>query len=175
MNIILCCRYFTVRKSGSYVYVQKSARYWHLTCCNIQLTLYKALHFSEWLQKIVKMFYVTVIKTSLLLCSMDGMGPNFSFTMHDREWRDPVSELLPNPLLPLHPPVWKEFENIYIGSAPSTVNQNTLAWPHCSDIQVIKEDENAPRTTSLFASIPPTPHSAVPVSSLSLLSLSSLW
>jgi hypothetical protein len=58
---------------------------------NIQLTLYKALHFPEVPLKIVKIFYVTVIKTSLLLCSKNGMWPKLVLTTHEREWRDHVS------------------------------------------------------------------------------------
>ncbi len=50
---------------------------------NIQLKMYKALHFSEGPLKIVKIFQITVMKTSLLLCSMDWMWPKLALTTHD--------------------------------------------------------------------------------------------
>jgi hypothetical protein len=60
---------------------------------NIQLRLYKALHFSEGPFKIVKIFEITVIKTSLLLCSMKRMWPKLVLATHEQEWRNPVSGL----------------------------------------------------------------------------------
>ncbi len=69
--------------------------YWIDT--NIQLTPYtvQSLTFlRRTIENVVNFFLeISVIKTSLLLCSMDGMWPKLVLTTHAREWRNPVSRL----------------------------------------------------------------------------------
>jgi hypothetical protein len=58
---------------------------------NIQLTLYKALRFSEGPWKIVKIFFITGIKNvSFALLNGWNVTKTIVLTTHEREWMDPA-------------------------------------------------------------------------------------